>query len=116
MTRPTLEAHGSDARSLAASLVPVVEQACEGRLSEITWFKADWQRGGAATGFARFDDGTTDGCAVVVKLPVVPRELIWTRRLQVAARSAKPRSVPSPDPLMLALPAKLATLSRRNAR
>jgi hypothetical protein len=71
----------ADSRTLAASLVPVLEGACDGRLGPITWFKADWQRGGAATGTATYqsDDGPQP---VVVKLPVVPRELVWTRRLQ----------------------------------
>lgn len=76
----TLDAQS--ATSLAASLVGVLIEACGDRLSDISWFKADWQRGGAATGAAKFrldDDSTTD---VVVKLPVVGRELIWMRRLQ----------------------------------
>lgn len=72
----------TEARSLAASLAPVLGEACGGRLGPIRWFKADWQRGGAATGTATFsaDDGAE--VEVVVKLPVVPRELTWTRRLQ----------------------------------
>ena len=74
----------ADPRSLAASLAPVIHRACDDRLSDLRWFKADWQRGGAATATARFrlDDG---GLApVVVKLPVGQRELTWCRRLQVA--------------------------------
>jgi hypothetical protein len=61
-----------------------LRQACSDRLAEITWFKADWQRGGAATGTSKYhcDDGSEK--AVLVKLPVGPRELIWTRRLQSA--------------------------------
>jgi len=48
----------------------------------MSWFKADWQRGGAATGTAmyRLDDGTR--VPVVLKLPVNRRELIWMHRLQ----------------------------------
>ena len=66
------------ARSLGASLAPVLTEACGGHLGEITWFKADWQRGGAATGTAtlRLPDGGE--APVVVKLPVVQRELLWT--------------------------------------
>jgi hypothetical protein len=72
----------ADPRSLAASLAPVLTEACGGRLSPITWYRADWQRGGAATGTARFlrDEGGT--AEVVVKLPVVPRERLWVSRLQ----------------------------------
>ena len=71
-----------DSRRLGAGLGPVLGETCQGQLGEITWFKADWQRGGAATGTASFtlDDGTE--AAVVVKLPVVPRELLWLQRLQ----------------------------------
>jgi hypothetical protein len=69
------------ALSLASSLAPVLMEACEGRLSDIRWFRTDWQRGGAATAMAKYksDNGP---CDVVVKLPVVQRELTWTRRLQ----------------------------------
>ena len=69
---------------LAQSLGHQLIEACDGRLSDISWFRADWQRGGAATGRAswRRDDGSAR--EVVVKVPVGPRELFWTRRLQVA--------------------------------
>ncbi len=79
------EPPGADTRSLAASLAPVLAEACRERLGEISWFKADWQHGGAATGTStlRLDDGEV--ASVVVKLPVVPRELSWTRRLQKEA-------------------------------
>lgn len=43
------ELAGSD---LGRSLQPALERACRGKLDSIRWFKADWQRGGAATGFA----------------------------------------------------------------
>jgi aminoglycoside phosphotransferase (APT) family kinase protein len=78
-----------DARSLAASLAPVLAQACDGRLGEITWFKADWQRGGAATGASlwRLDDEPAPR-PVIVKLPVVQRELLWSRRLQTSEPDA----------------------------
>ena len=68
--------------TLAASLAPLVGQACQGRLGDIHWFKTDWQRGGAATGRSTFqsDDGTL--APVVLKIPVVQRELLWTERLQ----------------------------------
>jgi hypothetical protein len=72
----------ADPQSLAASLAPVLAEVCAGKLSPVTWYRADWQRGGAATGTAQFqlDDGGT--AEVVVKLPVVPRELLWIGRLQ----------------------------------
>ena len=71
-----------DHRSLAATLAPALNEECEGRLGGITWFKADWQRGGAATGRSTFrlDDGAEQ--PVVLKLPVVRRELSWMFRLQ----------------------------------
>jgi hypothetical protein len=71
----------ADHRSLAQSLVPRLREACDGRLGDVRWFKADWQRGGAATGRATWlgDEGELD---VIIKLPVGQRELLWTRRLQ----------------------------------
>ncbi len=79
----TAEGQGQDQRAFASSLEPALREACEGRLGTLTWFRTDWQRGGAATATADYqsDDGTVP---VVVKLPVVQRELKWTRRLQSA--------------------------------
>jgi len=71
----------ADPASLAARLEPVLGEACEGRLSPVRWFRTDWQRGGAATGRAELGGGD-DAVEVVVKLPVVLRELTWIRRLQ----------------------------------
>ena len=81
MTQAT-ESARPDSRSLAASLAPVVRNACEGRLGEITWFKTDWQRGGAATGKSTFVLDNGQQISVILKLPVVQRELLWTQRLQ----------------------------------
>jgi hypothetical protein len=69
-------------RTLAESLRPHLITACGQRLGTVSWFRTDWQRGGAATGRATWtlDDGTTRNC--IVKVPVGPRELYWTRRLQ----------------------------------
>ena len=69
-------------RSLAQGLADILTVACDGRLGQITWFKADWQRGGAATGTAKYKINGDTYEQVVVKLPVVQRELLWTRRLQ----------------------------------
>ncbi len=60
-----------------ASLAPVLQQASGGALSAISWFRTDWQRGGALTGYA-----TWHGKPVVVKLPVPLCELRWLLRLQ----------------------------------
>ncbi len=65
-------------------LEPVLQLVCEGRLSEVGWFRTDWQRGGAVTGYATYrDDGGVDR-PVVVKMPVPPCELQWMSALQDA--------------------------------
>jgi hypothetical protein len=68
--------------SLARALEPVLQKQCLDQLEPIRWFRTDWQRGGAATGFSTWthEDGRTE--EVVVKFPVVLRELRWTRRMQ----------------------------------
>ncbi len=71
-----------DHRTLAASLLPHLEEACEGRLHDVVWFKADWQRGGAATGRGAWRSDFGDDKDVIVKIPVGPRELTWLHRLQ----------------------------------
>ena len=70
--------------SLASSLEPVLIRQTKNQLRDIHWFRTDWQRGGAATGFAKLDseDGKTND--VVIKFPVVERELRWTRCMQDA--------------------------------
>ena len=76
------DAAETDAPSLAARLVPQINEACGGRLQNIVWFRTDWQRGGAATARAML---ASDGRApqpVVIKLPVVQREYVRTRRMQ----------------------------------
>ena len=69
--------------SLASSLEPALRKQTNNRLNDIHWFRTDWQRGGAATGFATWnaDAEKTD---VVIKLPVNQRELGWTRKMQSA--------------------------------
>ena len=66
---------------LGAGLAPALHEACGGALSDIHWFRADWQRGGALTGYSTFTDDQGEHPAVV-KLPVPPREVYWLRRLQ----------------------------------
>ncbi len=72
---------------LGAELARALVRSTDERLGEIHWFRTDWQRGGAATGYAVFDDasGPAD---VVVKVPVPPRELLWLRRLQPGGHEA----------------------------
>ena len=74
---------------------PLLQEASEGRLGPIGWFRADWQRGGAKTGRAEWTladgevvhpvkgDRTESGKArVVVKIPVGPVEYLWNERMQ----------------------------------
>lgn len=60
---------------------PLLREACAGRLGAISWFRTDWQRGGAKTGRATFatEQGEDD---VVVKIPIGPVEYLWNNRLQ----------------------------------
>lgn len=74
----------AQAGPLGAALEPILQRACEGRLSRVTWFRTDWQRGGAATGYATFADNGDAPQPAVVKLPVPPRERQWLVRLQQA--------------------------------
>lgn len=69
---------------LGADLEPALRHACQGRLSAVTWFRTDWQRGGALTGYATFQAANGQSHAAVVKLPVNPVELRWLTRLQDA--------------------------------
>ncbi len=70
-------------RALAESLAGPLAELCDARLSEIRWFRTDWQRGGAATAHATWRDRPGEAARrVVVKLPVNNRELTWMRRIQ----------------------------------
>ncbi len=86
-------AKSSISSSLASSLEPVLRKQTDNRVDTIHWFRTDWQRGGAATGFAKWNDDSGATTDVVIKLPVNQRELLWTRKLQ------KPNGV---VPLLLA--------------
>lgn len=68
--------------SLASSLEPVLTAQTNNQLSDIHWFRTDWQRSGATTGFATWTSEDGEAFPVVVKLPVVKKELRWTRRMQ----------------------------------
>jgi len=71
----------ADSGTLAHLLEPALKTACDGRLSDIQWFRSAWQAGGASTGFASFAIDGGDPAPVVIKLPVGPSEFHWTRRL-----------------------------------
>ncbi len=79
-------AHGSGG-NLASTLAPALVQACDGRLSEIEWFKATWQSGGASTGYTTFTDENGAQRPAIVKLPVGPREYRWTTGLGLGPES-----------------------------
>ena len=64
-----------------ANLESSLRRACGDRLSAISWFRTDWQRGGALTGYATYRDDTHCEQPVVVKLPVGPTERHWLIRL-----------------------------------
>lgn len=69
-------------KSLANSLEPILKKQTKNRLGKIHWFRTDWQRGGAATGFSTWEDDENGSIEAVVKLPIVEKELRWTQRLQ----------------------------------
>ncbi len=72
---------GGPTSFFGTALEPALLDICKPHLSSPSWFRTDWQRGGALTGFA---DYTTDRNTfpAVVKLPVPPQELTWLQRLQ----------------------------------
>ncbi len=68
--------------ALGQGLESLIRSTCGDQLSSITWFRTDWQHGGAATGRAILSDDAGNETQVMVKIPVSPRELTWLRRLQ----------------------------------
>jgi aminoglycoside phosphotransferase (APT) family kinase protein len=88
---------GSD---LGRSLQPALERACRGKLTNIRWFKTDWQRGGAATGFADAMvvrdsvEGWETERQVVIKAPIG-----WTEYR--ALRDLGHTTAPTPRVLMM---------------
>lgn len=68
-----------------SALEPVLLGECGGRLSRISWFRADWQRGGALTGYATYKDDHGRRHEAVVKMPVPPGERRWLVDLQHAS-------------------------------
>ncbi len=73
---------GTDRFTFGRSLEPALRRACQGRLSEVSWFRSDWQRGGALTGFAEWTDDDGRVLPAFVKMPVPPCERHWLAALQ----------------------------------
>ena len=80
-TEPSLHLAGP---ALGQGLEPFLREACGQRLGPVTWFRTDWQHGGAATGRAQLRQGDGSEIEVVAKLPVSLTELRWLGRLQNA--------------------------------
>lgn len=72
-----------------ASLAPVLLELCEGRLTDLNWFRTDWQRGGALTGYADWRDEQGNHHQAVVKFPVPPTERRWL--VQLSSDDVTPR-------------------------
>jgi len=70
----------SSSHHLSEAVAPLLIEACEGRLAAVKWFRTEWQRGGALTGYSTYRAGADDH-PVVVKLPVPPRERRWLNHL-----------------------------------
>lgn len=79
-TKPWEEVE-QDTDSLASALGPLITSTCAPHLSHIEWFRATWQRGGAATGRATWTRTDTHQVPAIVKLPVGPVEHRWTTLL-----------------------------------
>lgn len=71
-----------------AALAPVLLKLCDDKLANVNWFRTDWQRGGALTGYATWTDeqGSHDA---VVKFPVPPKERRWL--VQLSSDDVTPR-------------------------
>ncbi len=85
--------------ALATALGAELLRLNEGRLTELRWFRTDWQRGGAATATARWMDECGSILDVVVKVPVNLREFRWLRRVASAHDGPVARLVASGDAL-----------------
>ncbi len=72
--------------ALQAALVNACRESHAATLTDIRWFRSDWQRGGGSTASAIFEAGTGP-MEVVVKLPVGPVEFRWTTGLSAACEA-----------------------------
>lgn len=90
----------SDTQALGEALAPALRAELAPHLGEIHWFRADWQRGGAATGFATWTRSEGQTVEAMVKLPVGYREVFWTAELGSVPEdvwdSDRARSLPTP--------------------
>ncbi|MEL7473364.1 MAG: aminoglycoside phosphotransferase family protein [Planctomycetota bacterium] len=68
---------GESTHDLAIALEPALRGACDDRLGPIDWFVTSHQRGGAATGAARWTFDDQHAADVIIKLPVGPVEYAW---------------------------------------
>ena len=71
-----------------SALAPVLLQVCNGQLGNLHWFRTDWQRGGALTGYADWRDERGEIKQAVVKMPVPPAEQRWL--VQLARENVTP--------------------------
>jgi hypothetical protein len=71
----------SDTQALGEALGRHLQQELDGQLGHVHWFRADWQRGGAATGFATWTRPDGRRVEAMIKVPVGYREYFWTTRL-----------------------------------
>lgn len=79
----------ASAHDLGPQLEPALIEACDGRLSDVHWFRTTWQRGGAATAYAKATlEGEATARDVVVKLPVGPREYLASTAMADSAYPA----------------------------
>ncbi|MBL8745880.1 MAG: aminoglycoside phosphotransferase family protein [Phycisphaerae bacterium] len=63
-----------DAHDLGPRFEKALLEACKGQLTDLHWFRSDWQYGGAATAFATYNLPESPPRSVVVKFPVGERE------------------------------------------
>lgn len=77
------------ASPLGAALAPVLIEITGRRLSQPRWFRTDWQRGGALTGYAIWTDDEGRSREVVVKMPIPPVERRWL--VQLSTDEVTPR-------------------------
>jgi hypothetical protein len=90
----------SHTQALGESLAPTLQIQLAPHLGDIHWFRADWQRGGAATGFSTWTRSDGHTVEAMVKLPVGYREFFWTTRLgnvgEPAWHTDRARALPTP--------------------
>ena len=99
----------SSSHSLAESLGPALRASCSGQLGPIEWFRVSWQHGGAATGFSVWTTTSGRKIKVLVKLPIGPVELRWTRALGLVQETVFESDGPCthPTPRVLACGSEL---------